>query len=316
MTHRDDMPDDPSFEKHLKRGSDLSQRYKASSHDEVPPELDKKILMQAREAVSDKQVVTHHSWWIRWNKPLALAASLMLAFTVIYRVGHQSIDELASPAPEAPAVAQQQTTAGKVAEIAEQSRGSVSVERKSDSFNEPKPAPEKDTHDTKSDITSSALRSLPSAAAPPVPAPVVVQAKIAAAPMPAVQAPAALPSTAPSTTDKTSASTAGANSESETRTHTSPAAVDSITADDIGRFPDNNVSGPLQRIPGVEIKQEQRNALKKKQDSADPEQLLQQIRDLRAQGKKKQADKAWKQFRKDFPDYPVAEDDKARGESR
>ncbi|HEX2586472.1 MAG TPA: hypothetical protein VHL14_15215, partial [Steroidobacteraceae bacterium] len=53
---------------------------------------------------------------------------------------------------------------------------------------------------------------------------------------------------------------------------------------------------------------------KKEARTADPEELLQHIRELRKQGKEKEALKAWKQFRKSFPDYPIAEDDVARGD--
>jgi len=92
-------------------------------------------------------------------------------------------------------------------------------------------------------------------------------------------------------------------------------AASGITASDIGEFPDRNVAESLQRIPGVNMTSHEENKTGEKlTGNADPEQLLQHIRDLRKQGKQREAKKAWQQFCKQFPDYPVAEGDIARSD--
>lgn len=46
-----------------------------------------------------------------------------------------------------------------------------------------------------------------------------------------------------------------------------------------------------------------------KRSVADPERWLEEIRQLRRDSKSRAADLEWERFRKEFPDYPVAEDD-------
>ncbi|MES1196163.1 MAG: hypothetical protein ABUL58_04375 [Steroidobacter sp.] len=308
MSHRDDLHDDHAIEEYLKRGADLSQRYKESSQDDVPPEMDKNVLMQARNAVSDKKVVTHPSWWIKWNKPLGLAATLMLAFTVIYRVGYRSIDRLSEPEPRVLAK-QATTTTGQVSEALKPA--DTEGEEKQVAAKELKAVrPQKDHEQDKFEALAKAQssRSLPEVTQPP-------------ASLPSVQitlpAPAAAPSIAPAPTVNEPApiaANAGAVSGNTAKPREADAVVDSVTAEDVGQFPDRSVAELMNRIPGVELKREEPVPLKNKLDKTNPEQVLQYIRDLRKQGRKKKAEKAWKQFQKDFPDYFVAKDDVVRGD--
>ena len=302
MTHRDDKHDDQAFEAYLKRNSELSQRYQTDSHEDVPDSLDQKILMQARDAVSSKKVVTHSSWWTKWNKPLALAASLMLAFTVIYKVGYQSIDQLATldsapptekallPATQAPAPATITTNAEKPV-VVDQPAEAIASKQK-----EIKPEQAMRVRKTEQGFEPGMTAGVDTKPSITVPAPAL----------------AAAPAVEDKTPAKSAKSEVAGTVATPVTTHEAVTVVDSITAEDVGKFPDTNVAESLQRIPGVEMKRDV-PIRHKEQDSANPEQVLQHIRDLRKQGKKKQADQAWKQFQKDFPDYAVAENDVARG---
>ena len=49
-----------------------------------------------------------------------------------------------------------------------------------------------------------------------------------------------------------------------------------------------------------------------RREQSDPEQWLEEIRDLRRAGKVADADREWQEFRKSFPDFRVADDDIAR----
>lgn len=312
MNHHDDMHDgmdgDRAFDEHLKRGSVLSEQYKSSAKDEVPPELDHKILLQARAAVEDEEkhrVATHASWWLKWNKPLALAATLMLAFTVVYRVGHQSIEQLA--------------TRGTPILDKQKEAAPVSQYKIATKIDQPQPA------------AGAAAQALPSEpkreqalahAAPSDHKPVVRErsyviqniAPAGAAPAQSATADVIAPK-APLAADHVEsrgmvakkANTPTVNTPQEEKA----VVIDSINAEDIGTLPDANVAQTLQRVPGIAISGSSAAAQLKK-SSSDPEKLLQHIRDLRKQGKQQEADQAWQAFRKDFPDYPVATDDTAR----
>lgn len=320
MTHRDDIHDD-EFEDYLKRDSTLSRQYQNSSNDDVPPELDKKIITQARDAISDKKVVTHPSWWIKWNKPMALAASLMLAFTVIYKVGYQSINHLAEP--EAMHVAEKDSNypssgaaltqdAARVEDKASLANEPIAGLRKEDEQALNEPVQRAQPHPFPSSIPSSipspsiqkTLPAHPAEAAAPAPTPAPPTSVLAMAPAEAKQEPQSAGLAVSGNLDKST----------EQPKKEAARVVDSITAEDIGKFPDTNVAESLQRVPGVTIQRDATPAKEKKaRQKNDPEYALQHVRELRKQGKKKEADKAWKQFQIDFPYYEVTADDPARG---
>jgi hypothetical protein len=296
MSHHEDkhnqMTDD-EFDTYLKRNSSVSSQYKQAAQDEVPTELDQKILRQAREALSDKKVVTHPSWWTKWNKPLALAATLLLAVTVIYRVGDRSIDNLAVPESatittklDAPTSSPPPSAVNKEEKVASSGLADAATDTKRLQF-EPAPPPTMSTPALK--------RTSPIAA-------------------PAAGAPAAAPA-APAINqemEKDKVATSGALA----RLSEKPAqqtVTDPVTAN-VDMSPDDSVAESFNRIPSVTLAKRERSIVESKKEArtADPEELLQHIRELRKQGKEKEALKAWKQFRKSFPDYPVADDDSAR----
>jgi len=319
MTRRDDPQDEQAFEDYLKRGSELSQRYRDSSADSVPPELDHKILMQAREAVSDKQVITHPSWWVKWNKPLALAATLMLAVTVIYKVGFKSIDKLAAPEV---ASTNSLRTEGNTMSVPTLAEAATTTQAKPAATLAPASVPlqpdvkEQDKQARLAKADAEPRFSLKPPVVPPPPPPLQVSVSAPATATP----PAAAPSVTSNMPEKVGYAETKAKDATlanagavKSETHEAPRIVDSISAEDVGKFPDTPVAESLQRVPGVEIKREDLSrSREKKLDATDAERALNHIRELRKQGKKKQADKAWEQFKKDFPDYLVAEDDPAR----
>jgi hypothetical protein len=295
MSHHDD---DPLFDEYLKRDSALSKNYKDATQETVPLALDQKILMQARDAVNDKKVITPPSWWMKWNKPLALAASLMLAFTVMYRIGHQSIEDLATPAT---------TLKEKIATATNAPATVVVPQKEAAADAQSKPALNGMVFANEQPPASITARAEPSTVASSAPErrreTPPIAGVLAAAPVMAAPA---------------SASTIVADKEAAKAAEPLPKReadfVDSITAHDIGQLPDRRVAEPLQRVPGVKIDRSNARDAKDTGDAnSDPEALLQHIRELREQGKKRQADKAWKQFQKNFPDYAVAADDAARG---
>jgi len=76
-----DPIDIKALDEYLKGGSDISQRYRELRREEVPPELDRRVLDEARAAVASGGGRSRA--WLRWGAPVALAASVILAVTVV-----------------------------------------------------------------------------------------------------------------------------------------------------------------------------------------------------------------------------------------
>lgn len=96
---------DPREERELERflagESPVSQQYRGLSGAEPPPELDARILAAAEAEVrrDDKVVVPLGRPWQRWATAVGVAASVMLAFTVVMQVaigpfGEDAADKL------------------------------------------------------------------------------------------------------------------------------------------------------------------------------------------------------------------------------
>jgi len=88
-------PDD-EFEEFLKRRKPVFRRPDDEMF-EPPAELDRVVLRQAREAIKPEEPMRVFSA-PRWSMPIALAATLVLAFAVIFRAGMPQ--EKVSPKPE------------------------------------------------------------------------------------------------------------------------------------------------------------------------------------------------------------------------
>jgi len=76
---------DDEFEDFLKRRKPVFRRPEDELF-EPPAELDRVVLRQAREAIKPPEPMRMFSA-PRWSMPIALAATLVLAFTVIFRAG-------------------------------------------------------------------------------------------------------------------------------------------------------------------------------------------------------------------------------------
>ena len=87
---------DDEFEEFLKRRKPVFRQPDEEMF-EPPPELDRVVLRQAREAIKPEEPMRVFSA-PRWSMPIALAATLVLAFAVIFRAGMPQ--EKAPPKPE------------------------------------------------------------------------------------------------------------------------------------------------------------------------------------------------------------------------
>lgn len=86
---------DPEFEDFLKRRRPLFGR-DVEDGLEPPPELDRLVLRQAREAIRAEEPLPLYRG-PRWAAPLAIAATLMLGLAVVFQVADQ---QSSTPVPE------------------------------------------------------------------------------------------------------------------------------------------------------------------------------------------------------------------------
>ncbi|MET0659561.1 MAG: hypothetical protein ABW110_15545 [Steroidobacteraceae bacterium] len=76
MNQRPDAPREHEDE-------DVQRAYRSLPGDEVPPEIDARVLQAARTAVAQRRKPT----WVRWSAPVALAASVLVVVAVVLDPG-------------------------------------------------------------------------------------------------------------------------------------------------------------------------------------------------------------------------------------
>ena len=307
-----DPIDIKALDEYLKGGSDISQRYRELRREEVPPELDRRVLDEARAAVASGGGRSRA--WLRWGAPVALAASVILAVTVVIESGPQNDTSFVTqPAAvdKARLEPQRQVEESKLQDQVAQERRQERREEQQPAFAAEPPA-------------VTVQQAAPASA--PAPAP----ASVPAAPPPAALAKtelerlnaARLDSPAPQVAaEQPSPGLAGsvATVSARKEVEEAPAEVDS-SDDDLSSVSitgtrarrAGRTAGPRGTISGSAISSETRPAADEDAEHSDPEKWLEEIRELRRAGKVEEADRQWQEFGKAFPNFPVATDDLAR----
>jgi hypothetical protein len=320
-----DPTDIKALDEYLKGDSDVSRRYRELGRDEVPPELDRRVLAAARDAVAKEGTQRSRSW-LRWSAPVALAASVVLIVTVVLERGPQ--DELVAVPAQAPAEPQPRGLVNdkddyaaaerKLAdEVTRQRAGNAQesspvyiqpvTQAPPPAFADVPPMPES---------APAAVPATKAEARPFVPPPdLVVEQQsdqtvgqsVAVLP----QAPAVAPP-APAEREEMSARESAALSKEEADSATGVQGI-SITDTRARRGP-GRTAGPRGTISSTSgLARESRPAADdERADRSDPAAWLEDIRDLRRAGKTADADREWDLFHKAFPDFQVADDDIAR----
>ena len=269
-------PEDP-LEDHQRGDSDVSQRYRELPSDEVPSALDAAILARAREEIHK---TTRTRRWRQWTAPFALAASAVLALSILFRSGGeretlitQQVTQAASSPPSLPAQVRMNPASEPSAE--RESSAESGRDRTSDAKNAAQPA------------RAPSVPIASRVAEPPLEKP--IRQKLEEAPAPV--------------------SVQSAQQFSMTQEQRVSEPPSSQFANQGGAAADSIASAPVPSAPAA-------NELKKaaaKVDAAQAaERWLEDIRKLRVKGYIAEADKQWREFRKTFPDYTVSDDDTAR----
>ena len=117
---------DAELEAFLKRRSPMHRRLSDIDHAEPSDELDRLVLNRAREAIDTPSPPLYRSF--RWALPIGLAATILVAFTVVLNIDHRGAkgasgaSPVAKAAPQAPAPAIARATSVREPERVEQPR--------------------------------------------------------------------------------------------------------------------------------------------------------------------------------------------------
>ncbi len=335
-----DPTDIKALDEYLKGGSDISQRYRELGREDVPPQLDRRVLDEARAAVAGGGTKRSRSW-MRWSAPVALAASVVLVVSVVIESGVQDDASFANK----PAAAERRLDTSEPvsagAPVSEESK--VAEPAQSPLFAPEPPA-------------SIASQAAPAIAYAPPPPPSLAKAEAAQKRAHAVateevrveanvlrdrqqEAPLAVTTDEPPL-DSAESQFAAAKQpaptlsgsvrpvsarESVARTE---AEADSADVSDVSevvatgsrvRRAPGRTAGPRGTTSGSasatalssDMRQQAANAAAQA-EHPDPGKWLEEIRELRRKGKVADADREWQRFSATYADFEVAADDIAR----
>lgn len=270
------------------RDEELSRRYRELAREEPPRALDEAILAAARREVrSHPAPLVAPSGRRRWFVPVAAAAVIVLSAVVTLHVQReQSDEELGAPQTTAQAPATRKDETPAVAPRAEMREEEVAPKKKERNLQysqaEPQkaqperrqrqaPAPKASTPSQPPTGESSALARAPVEAKP------AEQERFSPDPGPVAAAPPPAPAAQPS-----------------------PRAADSASSAAEG----GRAFGALRDSPRLD----QQRALAKREAQAEPpEKMLERIATLRREGRAKEADDLYAEFKRRYPDYRIPE---------
>ena len=281
-----DPIDDKAFEQYLKRESAVSQQYRSLHEGEPPSHLDDNVLAQAERAVQS-QTMQKSRRWRKWSVPVALAASTLIAVSIVLESGMQH--EVTSSAPVAtPMKAQTEASETADANAAREVDEAAAEAKRSEDLSE------RIVH--VEPLTSAPASAMDAEAFAPDPVLAAKAERAARAPMPVEEEPRA----------KEKANGQG-EGISEASAH-EPMPQYSIAS----RAPEAASPASMRREHRMAAPSSAAPDQAKLQSTRDPEQWLRDIRELRTAGETEEADRQWKEFETAFPDYAVAENDLAR----
>lgn len=301
-----DPTDIKALDEYLKGNSDVSQRYRELGRDEVPPELDRRVVAAARDAVANEGAKRSRSW-LRWSAPVALAASIVLVLTVVLENGLKNDTTVVTQSPSETGRVNG-LIRDKAANDAAEAKLADEVARQQGFGSDVPRAPEPQV------VNIERLREV---VIPPPEVTVVQDAEPSAsasvAPVPAAAPPAAEqvePMAARKSVER-SETEAKAEEEVDSDSDSSSEVQDRVLAG-AARRATGSRAGPRATVSSA-LTRETRPVADDRAERSDPQAWLEDIRELRRTGKTADADREWLRFRKAFPDFHVADDDIALG---
>lgn len=294
---------DESFEAYLQRGSAVSQQYRAIEQEQPPQQLDASILARAQDALRDNPAHKYRQWK-QWTVPVAIAASTVIAVSIVLESGMQhevrdaaSVSMMESESREFSREVASEPVSG-TAQPTQPASAALppATQRLSDG------AIDSASTSTQSAAPSELAREQYLAVEAPPPPPAAPQAQVN------TEVPSA----------GSAASAAGEMEERKARVM-----QDSALARMRGAVPNERAAlknaAPAPRVPPARAESAvASDSTAITQASAayaplrSPDIWLEEIRDLRKAGNDADADRQWRAFTTAYPDFEVAADDTAR----
>jgi hypothetical protein len=303
-----DLPDEQQLDEYLKGGSSVSQQYRQLHDADVPSELDGFVLRQARDAVKTVRPAKSRVW-MRWTAPLALAASAVLVVSIVIESGVQDdalVTPASAPAPAAHAPMEAQRKSEATDNDALASTAAEGYSEHGFVAEEPRAvAEEQATHLHVPPAEVAVSHEAPPPVKLDMPSPDESRRERRAPPPPD-----AIASSRSQAVEADKAARVLSQQASD-RVEQAAAAEQQLMQDvqPPNAGPRNTVSAPTVRPTGAApIRQKAEEA-----QYSDPDTWLRDIRELRIQGKREEADWEWLRFQLAFPNHVVAESDPARG---
>jgi hypothetical protein len=320
-----DPIDIKALDEYLKGGSDISQRYREIGGDDVPPELDRRVLEEAHAAVAGGGPARSRSW-LRWSAPVALAASVVLVVAVVIESPVQDETLAIQPPSEVsrdnsyadePRI-QEETAQARQPELESELQVLVPEQPAA-----PAPATAPAAAPPSSAASVSKAEKKRADSAPVVEevrttAQVAREQSLATSPVAVDSAEAQIAAERPAPSMRTETISArneadraaGVAADSSAKAEQGSAIQEAIVTGARQRRTQGRTAGPRNTISGSAF--ESRPTADADAQQADPAQWLEEIRALRREGKIAEADRAWEEFHAAFPQFPVAQDDIAR----
>ncbi|MBL8264937.1 hypothetical protein [Steroidobacter sp.] len=288
---------DAQLDEYLKGDSDVSRQYRSLHEPSVPAELDLLVLREAEAAVKPRSTRNRPAW-VRWAAPLAVAASAVVVLSIVVETGLR--DEtmvMQSPAP-ALEMKRRERAEGSVADLPPASP-KAEVQAPTPVYIEPA---------TETPLADMVMQA--PAFESPAPAP-------AAVPEPAPP-PAAVVAPEEDAFARQSANSVAAEAREDERSADAVAAAGIQASAAAAEKQLQAVSAAKRVREEVRAAAPSRSVVSTEMKRAytDPEEWLKDIRQLRKDDKQTEADAEWQRFLAAFPNYPVAETDKARAEKK
>jgi hypothetical protein len=289
MTEPTDKIDEQQLDEYLKGDSSVSRQYRQLSSEDVPPSLDRLVLRQAEDAVKRPS----RPAWLRWTAPLAVAASAVLVVSIVFETGSRNEMPVAMRAPIETRI----------------------IEESADVPPPPKlavpPPPPASVANVQADTGSAFTRkrSEPRPAAAPAAAPAPERKALGRQPASNEVAAGALPPEQVANAERQKLELEAAAREKEISQRAARSGQGQLAG------PRDTVEKPeptavLSYSRPISATADSMATLQK--THTDPEAWLKEIRQLRIDNKQEEADREWRRFREEFPDYEVAETDAAR----
>jgi hypothetical protein len=308
-----DPIDDKALEAYLKGDSAVTRCYRELGSDEVPPELERRVLAEAQAVVEKRSAVKstqRPNRWLLWGAPLAVAASAVIVFSIVLESGLQENVILTSARPTSPEPAQalareslqHEDASATAAAPAPPQVESRQIEHSKVAASSPETAaPAAAGTDLQgateykrgrsAEVAQQAAVSESHAAAPYAgserAAPPVVPPRFSTAQNRPVQPPA----------------------EERAAREASDLAMSRQLASAVMHEPAAAAANDVSTISVAASFEAAREQL---QLSTDPQRWLEYIRELRKDDKTAEADVEWQRFRDTFPNYTVSDTDAAR----